>query len=85
MRYFLRNGEAGDSSVIEIEIALKAVQLYAEMHPRPSHVTQVQAAEMIGISRETVRKMIRQGRIRMNEAGMIPVSEIDRVLAPKVA
>jgi len=71
--------------VIEIEIALKAVQLYAEMHPRPSHVTQVQAAEMIGISRETVRKMIRQGRIRMNEAGMIPVSEIDRVLAPKVA
>ena len=69
----------------EIEIALKAVQLYAEMHPRPSHVTQVQAAEMIGISRETVRKMIRQGRIRMNEAGMIPVSEIDRVLAPKVA
>ena len=71
--------------MIEIEIALKAVQLYAEMHPRPSHVTQVQAAEMIGISRETVRKMIRQGRIRMNEAGMIPVSEIDRVLAPKVA
>jgi predicted DNA-binding protein (UPF0251 family) len=69
----------------EIEIALKAVQLYAEMHPRPSHVTQVQAAEMIGISRETVRKMIRQGRIRMNEAGMIPVSEIDRVLAPKAA
>ena len=69
----------------EIEIALKAVQLYAETHPRPSHVTQVQAAEMIGISRETVRKMIRQGRIRMNEAGMIPVSEIDRVLAPKVA
>jgi len=72
-------------SEIEIEIAIKAVQLYAEQHPRPSSVTQVQAAEMIGISRETVRKMIRQGRIKMNEVGMIPVCEIDRVLAPKAA
>jgi len=30
----------------DFEIALKAVQLYAEMHPRPPHVTQAQAAEM---------------------------------------
>lgn len=69
----------------DIEIALKAVQLYAEMHPRPPHVTQTQAADMIGMSRETIRKMIRQGRISTNEAGMIPISEIDRVLAPKAA
>lgn len=69
----------------EIEIALKAVQLYAEMHPRPAHVTQVQAAEMVGLSRETVRKLVRQGRIKLNDAGMIPISEIDRFLAPKAA
>lgn len=31
----------------DFEIALKAVQLYAEMHPRPPHVTQAQAAEML--------------------------------------
>lgn len=30
----------------ELEIAIKAVQLYAETHPRPSHVTQTQAAEI---------------------------------------
>ena len=69
----------------EIEMAIKAVQIYADMHPRPAHVTQVQAAEMIGISRETIRKMIRTGKLRMNEVGMIPIIEIDRALAPKAA
>jgi hypothetical protein len=69
----------------EIEMAIKAVQIYADMHPRPPHVTQVQAAEMIGLSRETIRKMIRTGKLKMNEVGMIPISEIDRVLAPKAA
>lgn len=71
--------------MIDIDTAIKAVQIYAEMHPRPSHVNQIQAAEMIGLSRETIRKMIRQGRIATNEAGMIPIVEVDRVLAPKVA
>ena len=69
----------------EIEMAIKAVQIYADMHPRPAHVTQVQAAEMIGISRETIRKMIRTGKLRMNAVGMIPIIEIDRALAPKAA
>lgn len=69
----------------EIEIALKAVQLYAEMHPRPPHVNQLQAGEMLGLSHVTVRKMIRSGVIRTNEVGMIPISEIDRVLAPRAA
>jgi plasmid maintenance system antidote protein VapI len=71
--------------VSEIEMAIKAVQIYADMHPRPAHVTQVQAAEMIGISRETIRKMIRTGKLRMNAVGMIPIIEIDRALAPKAA
>lgn len=64
-----------------LEIAIKAVQLYAESHPRPSQVTQTQAAEMLGISRWTVRRMIEAGTLKLNRCGLIPVSQIDRVLA----
>ena len=65
----------------EVEIALKAVQIYAEMRPRPSQVTQDQAAEMAGVSRGTISKMIKSGRLKLNEFGRIPVSEIDRAIA----
>mgnify|MGYP003556121681 FL=1 len=65
----------------EVDIALKAVQIYAEMRPRPSHVTQDQAAEMAGVSRGTISKMIKSGRLKLNEFGRIPVSEIDRAIA----
>lgn len=68
----------------EIEIALKAIQLYAEQHPRPSHVNQLQAAQMLGVSHVTVRKLIRAGEIKMNAIGQIPIVEIDRALAPRV-
>lgn len=65
----------------EVEIAVKAVQIYAEMRPRPSQVTQDQAAEMAGVSRGTISKMIKSGRLKLNEFGRIPVSEIDRAIA----
>mgnify|MGYP003505425893 FL=1 len=65
----------------EVDIALKAVQLYAETQPRPSQVTQDQAAEMAGVSRGTISKMIKSGRLKLNEFGRIPVSEIDRAIA----
>ena len=68
-----------------IEVAAKAVQIYAESHPRPLHVNQVQAAEMLGKSHVTVRKMIRAGLIRLNTCGDIPISEIDRALSAKAA
>ena len=68
-----------------IEVAAKAVQIYAESHPRPLHVNQVQAAQMLNKSHVTVRKMIRAGVIRLNDCGDIPISEIDRVLAAKAA
>jgi hypothetical protein len=68
-----------------LDIAIKAVQLYAETHPRPPHVNQAQACEMLGLSHVTVRKMIRAGLIRTNAAGLIPVTEIDRVIEPKSA
>lgn len=68
-----------------LEIARLAVQLYVETHPRPPHVNQQQAAEMLGISHVTVRKMIRAGVIRMNTAGQIPTAEIDQCLAVRDA
>jgi hypothetical protein len=67
------------------EVALAAVRLYAETHPRPLHVTQRQAAEMLDKSEPTIGRMVRAGTIKLNGAGMIPISEIDRLLQPKAA
>lgn len=64
-----------------IQIAAKAVQLYAETHPRPAQVTQTQAAEMLGISRPTLSRLVKAGQIKLNKCGLIPITEIDRVLS----
>lgn len=61
--------------------AAAAVRLYAETHPRPSHVTKTQAAEMLGISPPTLQKLIEAGTIRMNKVGRIPIHQIDTALA----
>lgn len=63
-----------------LQIALKAVSLYAETHPRPPHVTQTQAAEMLGLSKQTICLRVKVGAIRLNKMGMIPISEIDRLI-----
>lgn len=64
-----------------IEVAAKAVQLYAERHPRPPHVNQKQAAAMLNISESTMSRMVKSGQIKLNKFGMIPISEIDSALA----
>ncbi|QLB63478.1 helix-turn-helix domain-containing protein [Paraburkholderia caribensis] len=66
----------------ELRIAIRAVQLYAERHPRPPQVTITQAAEMLGLSRHTVSKMVRAGQFKLNRCGMIPVEQIDAALQP---
>jgi DNA-binding transcriptional regulator LsrR (DeoR family) len=66
---------------MSLEIAVQAVRLYAETHPRPSSVTQKQAGEMLGLSHVTVSRMVAAGRIKLNGIGQIPISEIDRLLA----
>lgn len=63
-----------------LEIAEAAVRRYAETKPRPAHVTQSQAAEMLGLSRATVCRMVRAGTLRLNRCGLIPIGEIDRVV-----
>lgn len=66
----------------EIEtVALRAVQLYAEAHPRPSSVTQEQAAEMVGVSRATISRMVKAGVLKLNKFGRIPTAEVDRALS----
>ncbi len=65
----------------DIELAIKAVQVYAEQHPRPPHVTQKQAAEMLHLSVPTVRKMVASGTLKLNECGMIPINQVDMALA----
>ena len=42
-----------------IHFAKMAVRMYAETHPRPSHVTQKQGAEMLGISATTMSKLVK--------------------------
>lgn len=64
----------------EIEMAVRAVQLYAERHPRPVQVNQKQAAEMIGVSSRTIYNMIKAGTLKLNKCGMIPIELIDAVL-----
>lgn len=60
-----------------LDVAVQAIKIYAEMHPRPTHVTQVQAAEMLHMSRDTVRKLIRHGVLKLNACGLIPIEQID--------
>jgi hypothetical protein len=60
-----------------IEVAARAVQMYAETHPRPVEVTQKQAALMLGRSTPTIKKLIDAGKIKLNKGGLIPITEID--------
>jgi len=64
-----------------LAIATAAVRLYAETHPRPLHVTIGQAAEMPGISRPTLARLIRAGTLSLNRLGKIPIHQIDAALA----
>ena len=64
-----------------LAIAAKAVQMYAETHPRPIHVTQRQAADMLDLSVATICRMVRAGILTLNGFGLIPTSQIDYILA----
>ena len=69
----------------ELDVAIKAVQRYAETHPRPVDVTQKQAAQMLKRSEPTIRKMIENGTIKLNADGRIPITEIDQFTQPRAA
>ena len=64
----------------ELELAVKAIEMYAAQHPRPSQVTQEQAAEMVGVSPATISRMVKAGALKLNKFGRIPIAEIDKAL-----
>lgn len=66
-----------------IDIATKAVQIYAETHPRPPHVNMTQAADMLGCGLYKVRSMLKYGTLSLNACGLIPITQIDRVIAER--
>jgi hypothetical protein len=65
--------------------AAEAAKVALAMHPQPAHVNQKQAAQMLGLSEPTIKKMILNGTIRLNDASMIPIGEINRLTMPKRA
>lgn len=66
----------------ELQMAIRAVQLFEERPPRPPHVTIKQAAEMLGLSRHTVSKMVHAGQFKLNKCGRIPIEQVDAALQP---
>lgn len=66
-----------------IDMAVKAVAIYAARHPRPLHVNITQAAAMLGRSRPTVRRILLENKIRLNAAGLIPIEAVDKLLASR--
>ena len=64
-------------NAIAAAAAAYAVRLYAETHPRPTQVTQTQAAQMLDLSRITVGKLLRCGVLRLNDCGLIPIELVD--------
>lgn len=66
---------------ILLESAHLGARSYAESHPRPVMVTQKEGAETMGISIHTFRKLIKDGVIHLNSAGLVPMSEIDKAIA----
>lgn len=59
--------------------AARAVQLYADTHPRPTQVTQRQVAEMLGVSTRAVRNYIVAGKLKLNGCGQIPIEPVARI------
>jgi len=64
----------------QFDVALHAVEIYAQRHPRPAHVTLTQAAQMLELSRPTVRKLLSAGKLKLNGCGLIPIEQVDRLL-----
>lgn len=66
-----------------LAIAARAVQIYAESHPRPTQVTQKQAAEMLGVHPKTVQNYVAAGTLKLNRCGLIPIEAVDAIRSPQ--
>lgn len=68
---------------IAARAAEQAVLLYAGKHPRPTQVSQKQAAEMLGVHPKTVRNYLAAGKLVLNGCGLIPIEAVDAIRAPQ--
>jgi len=55
------------------------------MKPARSHITKVEAAERIGVSRRTIHTMIEDGRLPVDEHGRILLHAFEDFLASTAA
>lgn len=74
-----------DLTAVANAAAVRAVELYAQRHPSPPQVNVTQAAKMLGLSRPTVHKLMKAGKLTFNSCGQIPIEQVDRVLASNYA
>ncbi len=69
---------------INQEIIEQVVKTVIAMRPQPSCVNQKQAAEMLNnMSIPTLKKHIKNGEIKLNDIGMIPIAEINKMALAK--
>lgn len=66
-----------------LRAAAMAVRLYAETHPRPTQVTQQQAAEILGVSAKSIQRYIRAGKLTLNGCGYLAIEAVDALRAPQ--
>lgn len=71
MSRVLNNSPAQEREMVRI--AARAVQLYAETHPRPTQVSRAQAAEMLGVHPKIIRNYIIVGKLKLNDRRKIPI------------
>jgi excisionase family DNA binding protein len=64
-----------------IRIVHRALDLYKARHPRPIQVNTTQAAKMLGLGVPTVRKLVHTGKLRFDKCGLIPIEQVDNLLA----
>lgn len=62
-----------------LRIAERAVQLYVDKHPRPTQVTQRQAAEILRVDPKTVYNYIRAGKLKLNRGGYLAIEDVDAI------
>jgi hypothetical protein len=60
-------------------VAARAVRLYAETHPRPTQVTQRQAAEILRVDPKTIYNYIRAGKLKLNRGGYLAIEDVDAI------
>lgn len=66
-----------DAEALALQIAAAAVRLYAEGHPRPTHVNQVQAQQMLGCGKGKIASLVAAGVLPLNRCGLIPIECVD--------